>query len=273
MRVRHRVLVIAALAGALVLVGGLVMGHGGNVHAQTCGSATLAVNAGGPANVPLARFFGTVTSTGPAIAPCATVIASVGTVTCGTGAANNGSYQVDIQAIGGCSATGVITFTVGGLPASQTGNLPPVSGAVQLNLTVAAATPSPTATAAAAPPPPPPPPPPPTPAPTPQPTARPTAAATTAPTVAPTVAPTAVVPARPPQTGLGGAASQQKPSGPAVVTAQKPSAPAAAAPALPRTGTGGWSSSPAGVVPGTLALAGLAALLGAFGIVLANRRL
>ncbi len=316
MRVGHRVLALTTLAGTFALVGGLALGSGGSAQAQTGASPTPAVNAGGPQAVPLARFFGTVTAaTGSTIAPGAMVVATIGTVTCGTGAANNGNYFVDIQAISGCvGSTANIAFTVGGLRATQTGTLPAVQGtAVQLNLTVAAATPSPTASPAASPPPPPPPPPstprptaPPTAVPTTAPTAAPTAAPAVVPTVAPTIAPTAVVPVRPPQTGLGGAAEQQKPSGPAVVTGQKPAVPAvvtaqkpavpaaiapavaapvspaagaaavrpaaAAAPALPNTGTGTLAGSPDGVMPGMLALAALVALMGACGVAMAYRR-
>ncbi|HEY8837005.1 MAG TPA: hypothetical protein VIO16_04855, partial [Dehalococcoidia bacterium] len=160
----------------LAIVGAFALGRGGSVNAQT-GTATPATSGGGPGNVPSARFFGTVTGVGgAAISPGTPVVALIGAIACGTGAATNGNYSVDVQSIAGCTAPGAtVNFTVGGAPATQTGTLPPIQGtAVQANLTVAAATPTP------APPPPPPPPP--------------TARATTAPTPPPppTVAPTAV---------------------------------------------------------------------------------
>jgi len=246
-------LAFTALAGAVALAGGLVATSGG-VFAQTGGTPTPASNVGGPAAVPSARFFGSVTSaTGP-VAPGATVAALVGGVTCGTGTVSSGQYTVDVQAISGCTTPGAtVNFTVAGQPATQTGTLPPVQGtAVSLNLTVAVATPTPAPTTA------PTPPPPPTvrPTPPPPPTVR--------PTTAPTVAPTAVVPSRPPQTGLGGT-SQQKPVAP---VAQKPGTVAPVV-VLPNTGTG--SSTTAASLVGLLAVAG-ALGLSASGLTLLARR-
>ena len=253
MRVGKRVLALAALTGVLAIVGAFALGRGGSVNAQT-GTATPATSGGGPGNVPSARFFGTVTGVGgAAISPGTPVVALIGAIACGTGAATNGNYSVDVQSIAGCTAPGAtVNFTVGGAPATQTGTLPPIQGtAVQVNLTLAAATPTP------APPPPPPPPPP-------------TARATTAPTPPPppTVAPTAVVPARPPSTGLGGA-EQQKPAGPAVAQAARP----AAAPALPNTGSGSMAAGRStGTLAGLIALGAALILVSAGSLAVSRKR-
>ena len=250
MRVGKRVLALAALTGVLAIVGAFALGHGGSVNAQT-GTATPATSVGGPANVPSARFFGTVTGVGgAAISPGTPVVALIGAIACGTGAATNGNYSVDVQSIAGCTAPGAtVNFTVGGAPATQTGTLPPIQGtAVQVNLTLAAATPTP------APPPPPPP----------------TARATTAPTPPPppTVAPTAVVPARPPSTGLGGA-EQQKPAGPAAAQAARP----AAAPALPNTGSGSMAvGRSTGTLAGLIALGAALILVSAGSLAVSRKR-
>ena len=250
MRVGKRVLALAALTGVLAIVGAFALGRGGSVNAQT-GTATPATSGGGPGNVPSARFFGTVTGVGgAAISPGTPVVALIGAIACGTGAATNGNYSVDVQSIAGCTAPGAtVNFTVGGAPATQTGTLPPIQGtAVQVNLTLAAATPTP------APPPPPPP----------------TARATTAPTPPPppTVAPTAVVPARPPSTGLGGA-EQQKPAGPAAAQAARP----AAAPALPNTGSGSMAAGRStGTLAGLIALGAALILVSAGSLAVSRKR-
>jgi len=250
MRVGKRVLALAALTGVLAIVGAFALGRGGSVNAQT-GTATPATSGGGPGNVPSARFFGTVTGVGgAAISPGTPVVALIGAIACGTGAATNGNYSVDVQSIAGCTAPGAtVNFTVGGAPATQTGTLPPIQGtAVQVNLTLAAATPTP------APPPPPPP----------------TARATTAPTPPPppTVAPTAVVPARPPSTGLGGA-EQQKPAGPAAAQAARP----AAAPALPNTGSGSMAAGRStGTLAGLIALGAALTLVSAGSLAVSRKR-
>ncbi len=253
-------LAITGLAGSVALAGALALSGGGAIFAQT-GTPTPASNAGGPSAVPSARFFGTVTSSTGSVQG-ATVTASIGGVTCGTGTVSGGQYTVDIQAISGCTTPGAsVSFSVNGQPASQTGQLPQVQGtAVPLNLTIVAATPTPAPTTAPTPPPPPttrpstPPPPP-----------------TTRPTTAPTVAPTAVVPSRPPQTGLG-CTSQQKPVAP---SAQKPAAPAApvsqgAVVVLPNTGTGG--SATGGSLAGLLAILAALGMSGVGALVLARRR-
>lgn len=254
---------MSALAGSFVLAGALALTGGNAIFAQTGGTPTPAVNAGGPSAVPTARFFGSVSSATGAALQGATVTATVGGVTCGTGTVNAGQYTLDIQAITGCTTPGAsVSFSVGGQPATQTGQLPQLQGtAVSLNLTVSAATPTPAPAAPSTPPPPP--------------TARPSTPPPP-PTTRPTTAPTAVVPSRPPQTGLGGT-SQQKPAAPA---AQKPAAPAAQGPAapaaqgavvlLPNTGAGG--NGPNGSLIGLLALVSAVGSAGAGALVLARRR-
>jgi hypothetical protein len=93
------------------------------------------------------RFFGTATLNG-APTRVVTIAASIGGVVCGYGTAQGGSYSVNIQATPvGCTVPGSkVSFTVDGVPAGQTGTLPPAPGtAVQLNLS---ATTTPTQVAA-----------------------------------------------------------------------------------------------------------------------------
>jgi hypothetical protein len=267
MSLRVRALTLSTAAATLALAAGLFASIGGGVNAQVPATATAAVQAGGPQAVPLARFFGTVTSAGTPVISGAAIIATIGTTTCGNAAISAaGQYQIDIQALPGCTPGGTVSFTVNGARADQTGTVPAVSAAVQLNLTVTAATPTPVPATVAPPPPPPPPPP-----------------ATASPTPRPTVAPTAIIPARPPVTGLGGT-SQQKPLAP---VAQRPAAPVAqrpvvtgavaaapaARPALPNTGTGGlFSEHSDQPMLGWLALGLLLTALGAGSAGLLARR-
>jgi hypothetical protein len=240
MQIRAYSLKIASvLSGAVLLAGSaLVVG-------------VTSVGAQAPGSPPAVRYYGTVTLNGAPAPSGATVTAqsaaSPGT-TCGTGnVGTNGSYFVDINAIGGC--LGNVSFTVNGQKANQTGTAPANAGsAARLDLTVSAATPAatppPPPTVRAAPPPPP-----------------------------PTVA-TAVIPAAPPNTGVG--------PGPARVTqapaAQAPraAAPAPVAPALPNTGTGGLlqSQTQNGVSPWSLAglLAVAVMLLGSAGVLYRRTR-
>jgi len=249
MSIRSTATRLGALVGAAALLGGIALTAGSTVFAQagqatptataTAAGPTPAVNLGGPAAVPAARFSGTVNAPNGA-----TVVASIGGVACGFGTVTNGSYYVDIQEITGCSTAGAsVNFTVDGDPASPTGTVPALEGtAVILNLTKAAATAAPTT----APTPPPPPTVTKTTAPTPPPPPK-TAAPTTAPTKAPTAAPTKTAQAP----------SAQKPAG-AQAPAGKPAAQQAPAGVrLPNTGTGGVSDSGLG-----FGLLGI--LLGAF---------
>jgi len=169
----------------------------------------------GPSSVPAFRAYGTVSGgSGSSGGTVNAVSVSAPGTTCGTGTVSaNGSYFVDIQSIAGCS--GNVTFTVNGQPTTNPPTSPPSTqgSPVQVNLTVGQATPTPAPppppSAVATPPPPPPPPPP---------------------------AATAVVPAAPPNTGVG--------PGPVRVAPQ-------AAPQLPNTGTGGLlqSDSQSGIAP------------------------
>lgn len=260
MQLRNRVLKFAPVVGALALAGGLALSAGSGVQAQT-GTATPASNVGGPAAVPLARFFGRVTAAGVAVPQGATIAALIGAASCGSATTTQaGQYTIDVQATAGCTPGSSITFTVNGTPANEKGTAPAVSAAVQLDLTVSQATPTPspapaTATPTRAPTPPPPP-------------VAPTARATTAPTAQPTPVRTAVVPTAGPRTGLGGA-SQQKPAAP---VAQKPGAVTLApiSVQLPNTGAGGSQSD--NPLAGLLALGGGLVLLAVSGLIAARRR-
>src|SRR4051794_16206356 len=153
MRIRKHGLRVAGGLGAAALLGGMALSAAGG-DAQTPATPTPASNVGGPSGVPSARFYGSVTSSGAPVPTGATVTATIGGVACGFGTVSGSTYVVDVQAIAGCTAPGAtVSFSVGGMPASQTGTLPNIPGnAVNLNLTVSAPTPVPTA-----PPPPPPP--------------------------------------------------------------------------------------------------------------------
>jgi hypothetical protein len=184
----------------------------------------------GPASVPSFRAYGSCSGSSGTCQSGSTVTAVSATnpgTTCGTGTVGaNGSYFVDIQSIPGCS--GSVTFAVNGQPTTNAATSPPsVQGSPQqVNLTVGQATPTPPPPPPPAPvatPPPPPPPPPP--------------AATTA----PPPAATPVVPAAPPNTGVG--------PGPA-----RPAPPVSQVPQLPNTGTGGLLDSSTGGFEPWLAL-------------------
>ena len=103
----------------------------------------LLADAGGalaqsPPQVPAARFYGTVAIHGVAAPAGTTVVAqSAGTGSlCGSGVVSDdaGSYFVDVQPYGGCSA-GVV-FLVNGQRADQTAQFGGASAAIPLNLTV-----------------------------------------------------------------------------------------------------------------------------------------
>jgi len=293
---RTSLLASASIAGALALAGGMVVGAGRTASAQVA-SPSPTVNSGGPNAIPSARFSGTVTgpSTG-ATAAGVTVVALIGATTCGSSSTMaNGMYQVDIQAISGCTAPGAtVSFTVNGAKANETGTLPPIQGSpVTLNLTAQAATPTPAATArpaataaatatASGPPAPPPPPTPPVPAspapttppstPPPPPTIRPSTpppSPSTTPTPRPpTATPTAVVPNRAPSTGLGGT-QQQASSGTAQQAPSRAAVPAAQAVA-PVAQTTAGQAAPSAVLPApvqrvALPTAGTGGLVGGTG--------
>src|SRR5579875_652373 len=161
MSIRSTATRLGALVGAAALLGGLALTAGGSVLAQvgtatptpaaaTATASALAVNQGGPAQVPTARFFGTVTLNGAPAPNGATVVASIGGVACGFGTVTNGSYYVDIQYIQGCMTPGAsVSFTVNG-SAANSGTLPATGlgegNAVPLNLTAQAATATPVTT-------------------------------------------------------------------------------------------------------------------------------
>lgn len=208
MRIRAYSIKIATFIGGATLLAGSALTFGAS-----------GVGAQAPGSPPAVRYYGSATVNGspaPSGATVAAQSASSPSTSCGQGqVGSNGSYFVDIQGIAGCQ--GNVSFTVNGAKASQTGTAPSNPGsAARLDLTVAAA-----ATVVATPPPPP--------------IVR--AAAPPPPPAAP------VVPAAPPNTGVG--------PGPARPVAQAPAArapvsqaPAAAAPRLPNTGTGGLLQSP-----------------------------
>ncbi len=207
--------------------------------------------AGGGGPTPPNRFYGTVQLDGRAAPAGTTVVAMVGTNTCGRGTVDAFGYVVDVASAftqPGCGTEGAtVSFQVGATRATQTGTF--ATGAfTQLNLTATTPTPSPT--------------PAPTVAPTVVRTPAPTAAPTVAPTVVrtPTAAPTAQRPAAP-----AAAPQPQRPAAPAAAPAAQ--RPAAAPAALPRTGADATDS---GAVAG-LALAAFAAA-GIGGAALARRR-
>ena len=238
---------LAGLVGAVVLLGGVALSAVVGVSAQAPATPTPASNVGGPAGVPSARFFGSVTgANGAPVVSGTTVTATIGGVACGVGSVTGTTYIVDVQAISGCTAPGAtVSFAIGGQPATQTGTLPNVEGtAVTLNLTVAVATPTPApATATTVPPPPPPPPP------------------TTAPaTASPTPAASPVTQQTTQQTAKPVVVTAQKP---VAVTAQKPGATTtypAARVSLPNTGAGANDQT------GTASVALLGILLGALAL-------
>jgi len=156
MSMRSKATRLSALVGAAALMGGLALSAVASVGAQT-GTATPASAVGGPQNVPSARIYGTVS--GPV--GSGAVTASIGGVACGFGTVMGNMYQVDVQAIPGCTAPGAtVTLSVGGVAASPTTSLPPIQGSPVLdNLTVVAATATPPPVTSTPPPPPPPPPP------------------------------------------------------------------------------------------------------------------
>lgn len=216
MRIRKFGLGIGSLASAAILAGTVLALGASQVFAQ------------GPASVPAFRAYGTASVSGSPAPSGATVTAVSATApgtTCGTGTVGaNGSYFVDIQSIAGCS--GNVTFTINGAPATNPPTAPPsVQGSpVQVNLTAGGA-------AAATPPPPPPPP-------------APVATAPPPPPPPPVATPvlTPVVPAAPPNTGVGpGPARPAPPVSAAPSVAQGPAV--AAVPQLPNTGTGGLLSA------------------------------
>ncbi len=189
------------------------------------------------------RFFGTAQLDGKAAPDGTTVTATVAGKTCGTGSVVGGSYTVDVASATtqpGCGTDGAtVSFSVGTAKAKEEGKFQ--TGAfTSLNLTAQAATPTPAPTAS------------PTPVRTATPAPTPVRTATPAPTPVrtPTAAPTAQRPAASP-------------------AAQRPAAPAAA-PALPRTGTGTGADSSAMWILG--ALAAVVALGGATGIAAYRRR-
>lgn len=233
-------------------------GYGLRIGALLLGAALAAgtllalgastVVAQGPTSVPW-RAYGTVSVSGSPAQSGTTVTAisaTSATTTCGTGTVGTtGSYFVDVQQIPGC--LGTVTFTVNGRPTSN-GPVPApdIPGSPkQVNLTASQAT--------ATPPPPPPPP----------------AAVTTPPAAPPPPPPpapaaTPVVPAGPPNTGVGpGPARTGQAQAPAV-TAPVTQAPAVSAvPQLPNTGSGGLLQSDGTSSANPWVLAGLALIAAA----------
>jgi hypothetical protein len=225
MRMRRFGLGIAAVTAVAAALAGTVLALGASqVFAQ------------GPASVPAFRAYGTATVAGAPAPSGATVTAVSATspgTTCGTGTVgSNGSYFVDIQSIAGCS--GNVTFTINGAPTTNAPTAPPsVQGSpVQVNLTAGNATATP-----------PPPPPPPAPVATPPPPPPPPPPAQT-----PVVTP--VVPAAPPNTGVGPGPARPAPAQVPQTQAPVAQAPVAAVPQLPNTGTGGLlNPTDSGIMP------------------------
>ncbi len=206
---------------------------------------------GGP--TPPNRFYGTVQLDGRAAPAGTTVVALVGTNTCGRGTVDAFGYVVDVASSftqPGCGTEGAtVAFQVGSVRATQTGTF--ATGAfTQLNLTATSPTPTPAPTAA------------PTAARTATPAPTPARTASPAPTPVrtPTAAPAAQRPAAP-----AAAPQPQRPAAPAA--APQAQRPAAVPAALPRTGA---TSADTGSAAG-LALAAFAAA-GAAGVALARRR-
>jgi|GEM_PF-1428240 len=250
---------------AVVAAGGLLAG---GVTLSLSGAAVRAQTGTTPSatpNIIVARFFGSVTSSGPSVPNGTTVTASVNGVVCGVGIVTGGQYTVDLQELPGCINPGKkVDFLVGGRTSSPQGEIPSLQGAaVQVNLTVSQATPTPSAT------------------PSPVPTVAATASAATAsptrsvpptppppPPVAtrtPTATPRVIATARPPVLTPTPA---RKPAG--QQAQQVAAAPAKPAPALPKTGTGLLSRTLAtnghrerSYLP--LAILGVAAVLAAVG--------
>src|SRR6266498_199908 len=108
-------------------------------------STALGSHAASAQPTPPTRFFGTVTLNGQPAPSGATVQARVGTNACGTAtvtaSGGTSNYVVDVASASttpGCGTDGAtVTFTVNGVPASQSGTFQ--TGAfVTLNLTAAA---------------------------------------------------------------------------------------------------------------------------------------
>src|SRR5690348_13144559 len=91
-----------------------------------------------PSNIVVARFFGSVSSSGGSVPNGATVTASIDGVACGVGTVAGTQYTVDIQELPGCITPGKkVAFAVNGQPSSPSGAVPNLQGAaVQLNLAV-----------------------------------------------------------------------------------------------------------------------------------------
>jgi hypothetical protein len=219
---------VAAVAAGGLLAGGVALSLSG-----TAVRAQIGATPSTTPNIIVARFFGSVSSSGPSVPNGTTVTASVNGVVCGVGIVTGGQYTVDLQELPGCINPGKkVDFLVGGRIASPQGAIPSLQGAaVQVNLTVSQATPTPSATPS------------PTSTPvatTPVATASPTRATPPTPppppsatTRAPTSTPSAIATARPPvltPTPARKPAERQ--------AQQAAAAPAKPAPALPKTGTG-----------------------------------
>lgn len=222
-------MVTAVAAGGLLAGGAALSLSGTAVRAQTGATPSTTPN------IIVARFFGSVSSSGPSVPNGTTVTASVNGVVCGVGIVTGGQYTVDLQELPGCINPGKkVDFLVGGRMASPQGAIPSLQGAaVQVNLTVSQATPTPSAT----------------------PTPVPTAVATT---LAATVSPTRTIPPTPPLPPQPSATTRAPTSTPSVIATARPpvltptpalkpaerqaqqaaAAPAKPAPALPKTGTG-----------------------------------
>jgi hypothetical protein len=109
------------------------------------GSSGRGVQAQSVSQVPSARFFGSITLNGANAPSGATVIAygSGGSTNCNstastqTGTYNGTQYVLDIEGSNAaCGPGSTLIFKVNGAQANETGTVPPVSTAVQLNLTV-----------------------------------------------------------------------------------------------------------------------------------------
>lgn len=124
-------------------------GQGAWVFSANGGTVAVTPNSGGVAPAsgavpPGARFYGAVTLSGQP-APDGTAVSAIasdgadcGDATTGTAPASTGNYALDLTGSdSGCATAGsTISFTVNGSPASGTGTVPDVSGAVHVDLSL-----------------------------------------------------------------------------------------------------------------------------------------
>src|SRR5207249_4141505 len=106
MSLRTRVLALSLATAAVAVAAGLAFSVGSGVNAQAP-APTPAASLGGPAGVPSARFFGSVSgAAGAPVVSGTSVTASINGVACGTGTVTGTTYVVDVQSIAGCTTPG-----------------------------------------------------------------------------------------------------------------------------------------------------------------------